>query len=368
MNPVYPGPRDSQAVCDRPGGEVVDNMAQGSTGQLARRHPLRYGPTDRRKGLRLFSFGLLASAPLLALSAHAQADDPPLVLASAWSLPGEDDAPAQPVAGPPDVIEPAQSADAAGQPERSTFKRDVSAAKLEMAALSAIVLVPRVYRRAQGSDPFHFGSEGWFGRDTYALGMDKFLHGWKTYVYTDVIQSVIARRTGDSRSAAITAGIFGLGLTTLAEIGDGFSETTGFAYEDQVAHVAGAALSVTRNIVPGLRDKLDFRLQLTPKFDGSLGNTRGRAANSKYFLALQLAGCPKLERSPLRFAELHLGYYARGFSQPERDRGDPLRRRIFVGVGFNLQQLFRKQPRSAPERWIKGALDYIQVPYTALHS
>lgn len=282
-----------------------------------------------------------------------------------------------PVAGPPAprpaAITPqdASSSDASVDPTappRSTFGRDLDAGKWEMAAIGGIVLIPRIYRAAQAGQPFHFHSEGWFGRDTYVLGMDKGLHAWKAYVITDVVQSAIARRTGDSRSAAITAGLFGMAVTTLAEAGDGFSKTTGFSYEDEVSQVVGIGLSIVRNTVPGLRDKLDFRLQLTPKFNGELSTTRGREANSKYLLALQLAGFPKLERSPLRFIELHLGYFARGFTDRERLRGDPLSRHGYVGIGFNIQQLFARHPSGTVERLGKGVFDYIQVPRTSVNA
>lgn len=306
----------------------------------------------------MFGSGLLATASLFASPALVPDEAAPAVVKAQAPVP----------AGPPEsAASPYEPADVR-PPDRFSFGRDVHAARWEMAAIGGVVLIPRIYRAARASEPFHFHSEGWFGRDTYALGMDKPLHAWKAYVVTDVIQSVIARRTGEPRSAAVTAGLFGMALTTLAEMGDGFSRTTGFGYEDEVAQVAGIGVSVVRNMVPGLRDKIDFRLELTPKFNGELSDTRGRAANSRYLLALRLSGFERLERSPLRFAEIHLGYFARGFTDRERERGDPLRRHLFVGLGFDVQQLFARHPRSTVERLGKGVFDYIQLPHTSIDS
>lgn len=294
-----------------------------------------------------------------------------LALAEAQEVPGQGMAPTGPTVpapeGPPD--DPADL-DVSSGPESSnqTFGAHLKKAKWEIGAVAAYITVPRIARRIKQSAPFHFHSEGWFGKSTYSLGMDKMLHAYKTYVITDVLQSVIARRTGDTRGAAITAGIVGAGLMTWAEVFDGFSTTTGFSYEDGLVHLAGAGVSVLRNTVPGLRDKVDFRLEFKPKFDGTMKDTRGRLAQSKYLIAVQLDGFKRFERSPLRFAELQFGYYARGFSAAERLAGDPLKRRLFVGVGFNVQALFSRKPKSSAERIARGAFDYIQVPYTALRT
>jgi len=257
--------------------------------------------------------------------------------------------------------------DQAGPYRFSTFTNHVGKAGLEVGAIAAIITVPRIIRRANGSDGFHFKSEGWFGKTNYSLGMDKMHHAFKTYVIADVMQSVIARRTGDKKGAAITGGLLGLGFMTYAEVFDGFSETTGFSYEDGLIHFAGAGLSVLRNVVPGLRDKIDYRMEAAPSFkkaDNYLGDP---LYDRRYLIATQLAGFKGLERSPLRFVELQAGYYARGFSPQDRAMGAPIKRQLYVGLGFNVQQLFARKPKSKIERWVKGAFDYVQLPYTVIH-
>lgn len=246
----------------------------------------------------------------------------------------------------------------------SGFSRDVSAAGWEVGLASAYVLLPRIVRRADSSVGFSIRSEGLFGRDTKSLGMDKLLHGFKAYVLTDVLQAAIAHRTGDDRSAIITAGILGAGLSTIAEVLDGFSPT-GFNPEDAAVNIAGAGFSMLRNSVPALHDVLDFRLSLDPAFDGSLSTTEGRLDRSRYLLAFQPGGMPVFERTPLRFVELHLGYYASGFTAADRAAGEPLRRHVYVGIGFNVQALFSRRPARRVERIARDLFDYVQIPWVA---
>jgi hypothetical protein len=87
----------------------------------------------------------------------------------------------------------------------------------------------------------------------------------------------------------------------------------------------------------------------------------------KYFLSTQLSGFKGTRDTPWRFVELHMGYYARGFSDRARLEGEPKKRRIFVGMGFNVQALFSRYPKSRIERYAKGALDYVQIPYTLVN-
>lgn len=247
----------------------------------------------------------------------------------------------------------------------SGFTRDISATGWEVAAATAYVLAPRFVRRAESSTGFTIRSEGLFGRDTKSLGMDKLLHGFKAYVLTDVLQAAIANRTGDDRSAIITAGLLGAGLSTVAELLDGFSPT-GFNPEDAAVNIAGVGFSVLRNAVPALHDVIDFRLSLRPVFDGTLSSTEGRLDRSRYLLAVQLSGLPALERSPLRFVELHLGYHASGFTSADRAAGEPLRRTVYVGIGFNVQALFARRPDRRIERVARDIFDYVQIPWAAV--
>jgi hypothetical protein len=313
------------------------------------------------------------AAGMLVLVAPARAADDPLDAAPTDAADlhlDMADASQSRVSGPPAL--PTASASTgpdAPEPYRlRTFGKQAASVGWELAGITAAITATRVKDVTKGGASFRFKDEGWFGRDTESLGMDKLHHAWKTYVLTDVLQSMIENRTGDRKGAAYTSALLGLGVMTYAEVLDGFTARTGFSNEDTVVHVAGAALSVVRNAVPGLREKIDFRMQFKPAARGDDLRLVNQLAQRKYLIATQLSGFKTLERTPWRFVELHAGYYARGFTEVERARGDPLRRKIFVGVGLNIQQLFARNPRSRVERLAKGAFDYVQLPYTSVHN
>ena len=50
-----------------------------------------------------------------------------------------------------------------------------------------------------GSASFHFTDEGFFGKDTHDLGMDKLGHAFGTYVLTDLFTHAIRRKAGDPK-------------------------------------------------------------------------------------------------------------------------------------------------------------------------
>jgi hypothetical protein len=104
---------------------------------------------------------------------------------------------------------------------------------------------------------------------------------------------------------------------TAVEIVDGFAVDHGFAREDMVMNALGAGFSVLRSTIPGLKEKVDFRLQYFPSPDSSfrpLSDYMGQ----RYLLAVKLAGFETLEQTPLRYFELQGGYFARGFSKREK--------------------------------------------------
>lgn len=237
-----------------------------------------------------------------------------------------------------------------------------------------------------GSSSFRFESEGYFGKKTASLGMDKLGHAWSSYVLTEFFTDGIEIGGGDRRHAPITGAILAMGLMTYIEVFDGFSKDHGFSHEDLIVDAAGALFSIARRTVPGMRDLVDFRLLYTPdkrtlrSFNclpkpfcaGEEGTNRSPItdySNQRYLMAFKLAGIGSAKATPLRFIELHAGYYARGFTAEEEEKGEPLRRRLFVGAGINLNELFfPKRPSRALGRGVKSALEWVQIPYTAAHS
>lgn len=223
-----------------------------------------------------------------------------------------------------------------------------------------------------GSSGFHFVNEGWFGEDTKYGGMDKLGHAYTGYLLTEYFSQRIAHEVADPNGAIITGAILGMGVQSYIEVFDGFSGGHGFSIEDLVADGVGVGFSMLRNTVPGLENKLDFRMEYIPS--GEVGfSPVTDYAGQKYVLALKLSGFEELEETPLRFLELQVGYFTEGYSSTENftdgERTDTsdLERNPYVAIGLNLNELLKQAPEvhdTLPGAIASRALEYLQVPYT----
>lgn len=238
--------------------------------------------------------------------------------------------------------------------------------KYEVAAVFAAISIIGVANWDWGSSSFHFESEGWFGMDTASGGMDKLGHAYTTYVITDALTYAIERNYPDAWGAQFTAALLACSLMTYVEVFDGISSDHGFSYEDLVIDLLGAGFSIFRHSVPGMREKIDFRMQYLQSSRSNF-EPLGDHSGQTYILAIKGAGFETLRETPLRYAELHLGYCTRGFSGAERRAGSHPERNLYVGVGLNLTQLlFGEDARSARgiAKIVGTGLEYVQVPYT----
>lgn len=248
-----------------------------------------------------------------------------------------------------------------------TFTRQTKSVGWELGGLVAGVTVLGINSWDWGSLSFHGNPEGWFGKNSGSLGMDKLGHAWSTYMISEFLTDRIEANSGGGEGAEITALLLSYGLMTYVELFDGYSADHGFSYEDMVMNALGGGFSYLRRRVPGLREKVDFRLEYWPS-----GNVDGfhpitDYSGQKYLLALKFSGFEGARDTPLRFLELHAGYYARGFTQAERDRFEPRRREPYVGIGINLGELLFGYPSvrdTGPGKFGRRVLEYVQIPYT----
>jgi hypothetical protein len=268
--------------------------------------------------------------------------------------------------GPPD---PAEQAAIAQKHERyKSFGSQIGAVKWEMAAILGY------YTAINGGKLFedptwpHFHTEGWFGADTKNLGVDKLAHAYSAYVLSDLIYYRLKRKTGSAPGIALTAAVLASTTMLYTEVWDSIEKSAGWSWEDVAFNSLGAGFSLVRNAVPGLDKKLDYRMMIVP--NSNIINTQGKRhfEQQRYFFALKLGGFEALEKSPLRFLDLHLGYYGKDFTNEDRAAGVIPKRRIFVGVGLNIRELFFKNSKSRIGRAAGEAMDYFQLPYTALHT
>ena len=250
----------------------------------------------------------------------------------------------------------------------ASFGADVAAIKWELAAVAGYytaINAPKLFMNPQAP---RFKREGWFGRNTTTVGVDKLAHAYSAYVISELLYYRLKRNTGGAPGIQYTAAALASGIMLYTEAFDSIEPDGGWSWEDVAMNTAGAAFSVVRNSVPGLDQKLDYRLMIVP--NDNIFNSKGKKhfQQQRYFFALKLSGFETFQRSPLRLLELHLGYHGDDFLNSDRAAGITPKRHIFLGMGINLRELFFKNSRSRIGRAVGEGLDYFQPPYTAVHT
>ncbi|HKY82364.1 MAG TPA: DUF2279 domain-containing protein [Sphingobium sp.] len=247
------------------------------------------------------------------------------------------------------------------------FGRQLGAIKWEMVGVLGYYTAINGRKLFHDPEAPHFHREGWFGKSTKNLGVDKLAHAYSAYVISDLLYARLKYKTGNAPGIAATAAILGSAMMLYTELWDSIEPDAGWSWEDVAMNSMGAGFSLLRNSVPGLDRKLDFRLMIVPNSDVFTASGKRHFEQQHYFFALKLAGFEAFEQGPLRLLELHAGYYGKDFTLQERAMGVEPKRRLFVGVGINLRELFFKNARSRVGRAVGEVLDYYQPPYTALH-
>jgi hypothetical protein len=293
------------------------------------------------------------------------------------AAPGRTDLDSGAGAGPPEPNAPRIYGPADSKPQKypenaarfRSFGSQFHTVRWEFAAAATYVTVLNVEKiTTMGGKKFHFQSEGFFGKGTINMGLDKFAHAYDTYLFAEVLRARINRKAnGEAPRSALTAAALASGLMLYGEIYDGLKKTSGFSWEDVVMNSSGAAFSILRHEVPGLEKKLDFRVLVTPNSDIYTFDGTRHFRQQRYLAAFKLAGVDRFKSSPLRLLELHIGYMASGFTAKEQVRGDPLKHRIFFGVGLNVGELLFGSTSTRAGRAARSVLNYVQVPYTAVH-
>lgn len=196
--------------------------------------------------------------------------------------------------------------------------------------------------------------EGWFSDDTEEGGADKFGHLYISYASSRLLAAAYKNWGYSDKSGALLGSLSSFALTSWMEIGDSFSDY-GFSFEDFIMNGIGTTLAYFIDTTPELSDRIDFRVEYMPSFDSMDFFTDYE--HLKYLIAIKLDGFECIRQEYLKYLEIHLGYYARGYSE-QVDR----RRNIYIGLGINLSKIFNDLSMDKASK----ATSYIQIPYTYL--
>ena len=214
-----------------------------------------------------------------------------------------------------------------------------------------------------GSSSFNWGHEGWFDADTKYGGADKIGHAWTTYALAS-LYGRFYRDWGYSHHEANWMGAVSSWLqVTLVEVADGFSESQGFDWGDELMNTLGAGFSYLRHRYPAIRERVDFRMEWIPSpaiRHGDRFDVFTDYSGQKYLLAFKVDGFLKTDEPILKALEVHVGYYTRGYGDEDENYFDDMSRHSYVGLGLNMTYLLERFTghRAA------NVFDYIQVPYT----
>jgi hypothetical protein len=200
-------------------------------------------------------------------------------------------------------------------------------------------------------------SEDWFGRETDEGGADKLGHLYTTYALSHLYASIYHDWDYPEERAMRLGAFSALGTMTIMELGDSFSKY-GFSYEDMLMNCVGAVAGYWLGTHPEWQQRLDLRLEYAPSLSDFDSDVVTDYEHHKYLIALKADGFDMLKDTPLRYLELHLGYYVRGYDdyksyQPYDDR----ERNVYAGLGLNVGKVIESV-------WETRIFDYLQVPYT----
>ena len=194
--------------------------------------------------------------------------------------------------------------------------------------------------------------EGWFSEDTQSGGADKMGHFFLSYTISHILASTYDNWGYSNKKSALLGSFYSLGIMSWMELGDSFS-SYGFSYEDFIMNCIGSVTGYFLYTNPELSEKIDFRIEYRPKFDQVDFSTDYE--NTKYLMALKLDGFDFIKNKYLKYLELHLGYYTRGYGNHLMKE-----RNIYVGVGINVSKIFKFLSMEKTSK----IFNYIQVPYT----
>ena len=216
-----------------------------------------------------------------------------------------------------------------------------------------------------GSHSFNTANEGWFDSDTRYGGADKLGHVFTCYALAGVYHQIY-KDWGYGDHDAILLGAASSWLTmSVIEVGDGFSKSEGYSWQDEVMNTVGVGMAYLRHRFPAVRERVDFRWEWFPSpaaRSGERFDVLTDYSGQKFLLAFKLDGWLRTGHPVLKALEVQTGYYTRGYVSGDDDDFGGQHRYGYIGLGLNMTYLLERL--TGHRAW--GVFDYYQMPYTYL--
>lgn len=227
--------------------------------------------------------------------------------------------------------------------------------KLAVTNLSGIAILTTwgIMSWDYGERSSHTRSEGWFEQDTPEGGADKLAHFYASYLTSHGIAALCESWGYPIEKSSLYGALSSFALMSFIEIGDSFSHY-GLSFEDFFMNTLGCYAGYFLYRYPDYGRKIDFRIEYLPDFSANDMSTDYE--NMKFLMAIKMDGFDAVENDYLRFLEYHIGYYARGYSDDNKEK----KRNFYMGIGINLSRVFS----SLSFKKTSKIFHYYQVPFT----
>lgn len=221
---------------------------------------------------------------------------------------------------------------------------------------------------------FRTRDEGWFGKNTYAGGADKFAHMYSHYLISRASYAFYTNSGISHKDALKNSFILASSVGVLIEIGDGLSHY-GFSFQDIVSDFVGIGFGHLLNSNAYLDELIGFQFawwnntkdpnHKGQKFKDPIDDYN----NQKYIFNLRFAAIPVLRELKItRYLNFDFGFYSRGYKVENSDI-NATKREIFTGFSLNLTQLLRDFfPKSGFAYHTSNFLRYYQPPFTGFEA
>ena len=219
---------------------------------------------------------------------------------------------------------------------------------------SATILTWGVLNWDYGKRGMNASSEGWFGRDTKYLGVDKLGHFYTTFALSHYFANLYEGFGYEKNKAIKQGAISSFLFNTVMEVGDSFSDY-GFSYEDFTINALGSYIGYYLLMNPEVNKKVDIRIEYNPSdkiISGDSYDILTDYNGMKFLTAIKFDGFERFQNTFMKYFEFHVGYYT-------RDENNIPHRYPYAAIGTNLSHLLAPVSKKAGTFF-----NYYQMPYS----